>query len=327
MLNDVTEIKNSRDVHALEKYRFIHNFIPHEHNKTRATLLSHRWFLTYILGLFLIFGVFRLLPRLIPGVLGYASNIKTTELFNLTNKTRETAGLGDLKLNSELSAAAQKKAEDMFKDNYWAHVSPSGKEPWDFILAQNYDYAYAGENLAKNFNSSREVVEAWYKSPSHRENLLSKNYDEIGFAVVDGVLDGYKTTLVVQMFGRPRQPSYLAGAQGNNKPVETITETSAVTAAPAVPIKEMAVLPSSSSPVLDFSDITVKAPFVVNMSVASKFVSLAFGGFVTGLLGLDLWYSKRRSIPKFTGHTLAHFTILIIAVLGVWFVLVPGRIL
>ena len=83
---------------------------------------------------------------------------------------RDEAGLDSLRLNPTLTAAAKRKAEHMFAENYWAHISPTGVEPWYFILDSGYDYSYAGENLAKNFNTSKEVVAAWYQSPTHRDN-------------------------------------------------------------------------------------------------------------------------------------------------------------
>ena len=38
-------------------------------------------------------------------------------------------------------------------------------------------------------------------SPTHRANIMNSKYNEIGIAVIDGTLEGYETTLVVQMFG------------------------------------------------------------------------------------------------------------------------------
>lgn len=323
MLKDITEIKSHQTTKDIEKYRFIHNFIPHEHHKRRARLLTHKWFIFYIIGLVVIFTLFRTVPKLFPGVLGYASNIKIADLLELTNKKRDDAGLNDLKINPELSKAAEEKAKDMFKNNYWAHVSPDGKEPWDFILAQDYDYSYAGENLAKNFNSSKEVVEAWVKSPSHKENLLSKNYDEIGFAVVDGVLDGYKTTLVVQMFGRPRNPSYLANT--NPQPEKNEITPQAAVASAGQAQEEANKLGVQTSPVV--VSPAYAYPFLLDVSHATKIIGVAFGGFIGSLFGVDLWYSKRKGIPKFTGHTLAHFMVLVVIILGIWFVLAPGRIM
>lgn len=173
-------------------------------------MLSHKAIIIYCLLILFATGLFRLIPLVFPGVLGYASDIKISDLLVDSNKKRVAAGLSELRLNEKLTDAADKKASHMFEKNYWAHISPDGTEPWDFILGENYDYIYAGENLAKNFTHSDEVVEAWMGSPSHRDNLLSPNYDEVGFAVRDGILDGYETTLVVQMFGRPRAKGQVA---------------------------------------------------------------------------------------------------------------------
>jgi hypothetical protein len=68
-------------------------------------------------------------------------------------------------------------------------------------LESGYDYVYAGENLAKGFNSSQGVHNAWMASKSHRENILNANYREVGIAVVPGELNGDYVILVVQMFG------------------------------------------------------------------------------------------------------------------------------
>jgi hypothetical protein len=38
-------------------------------------------------------------------------------------------------------------------------------------------------------------------SKEHRENMLSPNYTEVGFAIKNGSLTGEETTLVIQMFG------------------------------------------------------------------------------------------------------------------------------
>jgi hypothetical protein len=55
-------------------------------------------------------------------------------------------------------------------------------------------------------------------SPTHRDNILSKNYKDIGIAVKTGVLLGKETTLVVQMFG-----NLTTDVQGSNPPPTTRT--------------------------------------------------------------------------------------------------------
>ena len=67
---------------------------------------------------------------------------------------------------------------------------------------------YAGENLAKGFRTAEGVHEAWMASPTHKENIMSPNYKDIGVAVVEGTLLGKETTLVVQMFGNQTNQIY-----------------------------------------------------------------------------------------------------------------------
>lgn len=297
------------DYHAIEKYRFIHNFLPHKRHKTRARLLSPKALLAYSMAVLSVFIVLKSVPLFFPGILGYASDITISDLFDSTNNVREEVDLPALRLNESLSVAARKKAEDMFEKDYWAHVSPDGTEPWEFILAEGYDYAYAGENLAKNFHYSDEVVEAWFNSPSHKENLVNKNYTEVGFAVVNGVLDGYETTLVVQMFGKVRGPVPLASGYDE----EALLESLEVARAPsevAVPLVE-----------------GEKTAGFVDVPVVAKSLNIVLGSILIGLLLLDLWYSRKHRIPKFTGHTLAHLLFLVAAFAGIWLAFVPGSIL
>lgn len=322
-------IKNWRQQpKSIEKYQFVHVFLPHPEEKKRAILLSNRAVVIYCIAMLAIAGLFRLLPSVMPGVLGYASNISVKDLLEYTNAKRKDSGLSELRLNSALSVAAKLKAEDMFNNQYWAHISPGGKEPWDFILGQNYDYIYAGENLAKNFNNSRDVVEAWMKSQSHRENLLSPNYDEIGFAVVNGVMDGYETTLVVQMFGRPRSASQVASVYEEETVLEKESKTTAAVSGrePSTTTTGVAEgAPSGAMPI--YTSAEAPAGPALDVTSAAKTVSAVFGGFVGTLLALDVWYSRKKHIHKFSGHTLAHLGVLVLVVASIWFVLTPGIVL
>ncbi len=124
-----------------------------------------------------------------------------SNVVKLTNQDRKEAGLTELTVNKKLSDAAYAKAQDMIKNNYFAHVSPSGKTPWSWMEAQKYNYIYAGENLAINFKTPQDTETAWMNSPSHRKNILSENYKEIGVAEVSGVINGQQSVIVVEMFG------------------------------------------------------------------------------------------------------------------------------
>lgn len=136
-------------------------------------------------------------------VLGTEAQITATGLLEATNKERASQGQTSLRLNTELNKAAQLKAKNMFAAQYWAHNAPDGTTPWHWFGVAGYSYAEAGENLAKNFTTSDGVVAAWMASPTHRSNILKAAYEDVGFAVMDGELNGRPTSVVVAMYGAP----------------------------------------------------------------------------------------------------------------------------
>ena len=93
-------------------YDFIHHlFIPKEKNNYKAKALHHD-FLTVYLVLALIMTVFfKNIQTSTGSVLGYATDISTQKLLELTNKERAEAGLQPLAYNEKLSVAAQKKSK------------------------------------------------------------------------------------------------------------------------------------------------------------------------------------------------------------------------
>lgn len=130
-----------------------------------------------------------------------ASEITPEKVLDLVNNDRKAAGVAPLEINGLLSKAAQEKANDMFSNDYFAHVSPQGKTPWNWIDKEGYDYRYAGENLAINFTNAEDEQLAWMKSPLHKKNIMNADYRETGIAVGKGTIEGHKTILVVEMFG------------------------------------------------------------------------------------------------------------------------------
>ncbi len=138
-------------------------------------------------------------------VLGYSTQISDSGLVEASNKIRTEHKLGNFTLNKNLDKAAQAKADDMVKNNYWSHNTPDGKEPWTFIEGTNYAYLKAAENLAYGFNSSNSVVSGWMNSASHRANILDDNLTEVGFGIAnaDNYLGKGKETIVVAMYGLP----------------------------------------------------------------------------------------------------------------------------
>lgn len=176
-------------------------FIPTKHNNYKPYLLRKVAIVAYTFLLIFVnsFGGFLGISKV------EASNITPENIVKLTNQERAASGLNTLNIDSRLSAAALAKANNMFEEQYWDHFGPNGETPWQFIRAEEYNYVYAGENLAKGFQTSEGVHEAWMASPTHAANIMSANYKDIGVAIVQGVLLGKQTTLVVQMFGNLTQ--------------------------------------------------------------------------------------------------------------------------
>jgi uncharacterized protein YkwD len=125
------------------------------------------------------------------------------QLHSVINRERVKRDLSTLAVNDSLNNAAQKKAEDMATKSYFSHISPIDGKQWkSFIQESGYEYKEAGENLANGYDNVEEMTTAWLDSPSHRENLLNPSVDETGFGIKYGLLDGYPTVFVVQMFGQ-----------------------------------------------------------------------------------------------------------------------------
>src|SRR5439155_507841 len=159
----------------------------------RAKILHHDSLLFLVIIFIWAFLLFPVVKTKLPDVLGISIDISTQQLLDLTNEKRTEDGASPLALNNQLAQAASAKAKDMFEKNYWAHNAPDGTTPWVFIKNSGYEYIYAGENLARGFTTSKDVVIAWMNSRGHRDNMLSKKYQEVGFAVAQGKLNGEET--------------------------------------------------------------------------------------------------------------------------------------
>jgi len=141
----------------------------------------------------------------VHSVLGYSTDVSATQLLVDSNVQRTDAKEKSLQLNAQLTAAAQAKANDMAKQNYWSHNTPSGIPPWTFISKAGYQFQAAGENLAYGFDTSYEIMNAWMNSPEHRANVLNQNFSDVGFGITNA--PSYQgngpETIIVAMYGQP----------------------------------------------------------------------------------------------------------------------------
>ena len=121
-------------------------------------------------------------------------------VIDATNAERKKAGLAPLKANPLLMAAARAHAQNMAKQNKLEHEL-DGKTPADRVKAAGYFGRRSGENIAWNPKSPAAAVEGWMNSPPHKENILTKEYAEIGVGVATNAKG---EPYWVQVFGTPR---------------------------------------------------------------------------------------------------------------------------
>jgi uncharacterized protein YkwD len=149
-------------------------------------------------------------------------NGNNPDILNYSNKERSKFSLNSLIANSVLDEIASLRADDLFSNQYFEHVSPDGKSASDLAKKLGYRYLYIGENLAQgDFSSEKEIVSAWMASPGHRENILNDKYKELGVSVREGIFDGEKTTIAVQIFATP-----LSSCPKPNPEIKKLIDTS-----------------------------------------------------------------------------------------------------
>ncbi|PFL19926.1 serine protease [Bacillus cereus] len=103
----------------------------------------------------------------------------------LTNAERTKQGLPALQIDTELSKVARIKSEDMQKNNYFDHNSPTYGSPFDMMKKFGISYTSAGENIAQGQRTPEEVVQAWMNSAGHRANILNSGFTHIGVGYVE----------------------------------------------------------------------------------------------------------------------------------------------
>ena len=285
----------TRDIIKVMKDFLSHLFIPRESNNHRAKVLHHTNILLTIVFLLLATFLVQKIKVTFPSVLGVNADISSEQLILLTNKERQSAGVGSLVINDKLTQAANEKANDMFEYDYWAHNSPTGKTPWTFIKSAGYSYVYAGENLARGFSTPEDVIRAWMASPDHRANMLSSNYRDVGFAVKVGKLNGEETVLIVEEFGNL------------NMPIASSPKVQDVTTAKNV-----------SPPVGEVQ--AVRKQSVISTSSLSSNVYYVFIIVFIAALFVDMILIGKKKVMRFVGHNMDHilYLLLVLVLIGIW---------
>ncbi len=119
-----------------------------------------------------------------------------SELLSLINTEREKNNLSALKIDKDLQNVARLKANDLVENNYFSHISPIYGTPFEMLKSNKISYKTASENIAGN-SSISNAFDSWMNSESHKNNILSNDYNYTGLAVVDSIAYG---KIIVELF-------------------------------------------------------------------------------------------------------------------------------
>ena len=148
----------------------------------------------------------------VPHVVPTDRQAVAREVLALVNQARsskrrcgrqEFAAGAPLKLNTLLTEAAQRHAEDMAKHRHMEHAGSDGSTPAQRITRQGYRWQVVGENVAAGAGTANEVVSGWLDSPGHCANIMNPSFTEMGLGFAINRDDEY-AVYWAQSFGRPR---------------------------------------------------------------------------------------------------------------------------
>jgi uncharacterized protein YkwD len=120
-------------------------------------------------------------------------------LLRLVNEERIKNHLPAVLVHPALQKSAQTFAEQMIREGFFGHISPSGEtlrdrmhrsgyyEDPQFIACRCAEKFLLGENLAIGQKTPAEVMESWMESSLHRSAILSPDFEHIGIGVQAGI--------------------------------------------------------------------------------------------------------------------------------------------
>ncbi|SER21884.1 CAP domain-containing protein [Neolewinella agarilytica] len=123
-----------------------------------------------------------------------AENAMATLALSLVNQQRvagctcgstEMPPVAALRLNNQLTAAAQAHADDMAGMGKMQHTGSDGSSVATRVTRAGFDWTAVAENIAWNQRSVEAVVNAWINSEGHCKNLMNERYQFMGFGETD----------------------------------------------------------------------------------------------------------------------------------------------
>ncbi len=108
------------------------------------------------------------------------------EILRLVNVEREKEGLEPVAFAEDYYDCALVRVNECRCKETFSHTRPDGRK-WSTVFddLSAPKYWQAGENIALNFQTAEEVVEAWMNSPGHRANILHAEFDYLAVGVAE----------------------------------------------------------------------------------------------------------------------------------------------
>lgn len=205
-VEDGEAVLNGRDPVTGSKLKDF--FVPHAGNNYRPKSLHPKRLLFHTISVLTVKALLFLLVFFYPVTAWMTPDVSAEEgrkIIALTNTLRKKLSLEVLKESQKLNQAAAKKVEDMLINQYFAHLSPQGRDLEYFLKLVSYNnYVTVGENLAMGYDNAAEAMSAWEESPTHYSNLIDPNFSEIGVALTGGSYLDTDTIFGAQYFGLPK---------------------------------------------------------------------------------------------------------------------------
>jgi len=105
-------------------------------------------------------------------------------MLKLVNDARRAAGVNELWYSARVHDVCRLRANEL--SSYYSHNRPDGTRFSTAFKEIGINYEKCGENIAYGrnmFDTPEEVFNAWMDSPSHKENILSPDYECMAFGL------------------------------------------------------------------------------------------------------------------------------------------------
>ena len=127
-----------------------------------------------------------------------SATVQEQKMLNLLNQDRGRNGLSALPLDSQLSAIARAKSQEMMEKGYFSHESPTWGKAASMLTAFGYAYNGVGENIAHHATVEKAEA-AFLSSSAHRIIMMGSQWKKVGIGIA---MDKNGYVYVTELFVR-----------------------------------------------------------------------------------------------------------------------------